>query len=80
MIQFVSFLDSKRVYQGEAPRILAVDAPIARTAFMGVLRTKADVKKADVNRVGGFLTEPPSHTTGHTFYVPRRFPVMFNAA
>src|SRR5690606_15948194 len=26
------------------------------------------------NRVGGFLTVPAYHTSGHTFYVPRRFP------
>src|SRR5690606_6941493 len=30
-------------------------------------------------RVGGFLTVPASHTTGHTFYVPRRFPEVCNA-
>ena len=31
------------------------------------------------DRVGGFLTVPPSHTTGHTDRVPRRFPWAFNA-
>ena len=31
------------------------------------------------NRVGGFLAVPASHTTGHTFYVPRRFPSACNA-
>ena len=45
MIQFVSFLDSERLCQGVALRDGAVDAAIARTAFMDVLRTKADVKK-----------------------------------
>jgi len=31
------------------------------------------------NRVGGFLTVPASHTTGHTDHVPRRFPLRCNA-
>src|SRR5690606_3370888 len=35
--------------------------------------------RSGVNRVGGFLTVPASHTTGHTFYVPRRFPEVCNA-
>jgi hypothetical protein len=32
-----------------------------------------------LDRVGGFLTIPPSHTTGRTDHVPRRFPWAFNA-
>ena len=32
------------------------------------------------NRVGGGLTAPPSHTTGHTCSVPRRFLLTFNAS
>ena len=31
-----------------------------------------------LNRVGGHLTVPLSHTTGHTCSVPRRFPLTFN--
>jgi len=34
---------------------------------------------ANSNRVGGFLTVPASHTTGHTDHVPRRFPLRCNA-
>ena len=41
------------------------------------IRDYAD--RSEENRVGERLTERPSHTTGHTDHVPRRFPTVFNA-
>src|SRR5690606_21865685 len=64
------------------PRLTAPQLPLASDSGRhGSQRTSTSNISAmpGAHRVGGFLTVPASHTTGHTFYVPRRFPEVCNA-
>ena len=49
-------------------------ARIVAESFAGQMSALA------VDRVGGALTDPSSHTTGRTDHVPRRFPSCCNAS
>src|SRR6266446_6423287 len=81
LIDFLRCCAPGFIYTTSLPPALAAGAlaSVRHLRSSKIERDRHQERAATVNRVGRFLTVPPSHTTGRTGRVPRRFLCAFNA-